>query len=96
MALLLLCAEGGGEPLAKVIPARAECGHALVFQDLDDVGVVDAERGEVVEDSLRLVVGAVDAVAGDLPVVGDRVERALGMVLIRPDATRPVTYRVSS
>src|SRR4051794_6444271 len=78
MASLLLCAEGGSEPLAEVVPARVERGHALVFQDLDDVGVVDAERGEVVEDGLGLLVAAVDAVARDLPMIFDRAEGGLG------------------
>ena len=40
--------------------------------------VVDAERGEFAEHALRLVVGAVDAVIGDLPAVGDRVQGGLG------------------
>src|SRR5690348_15809374 len=75
---LLSCAEGGGEPLSEVVPAGVERGHALVFQSLDDLAVVDAERGKVIEDGLRLLVGAVDAVVRDRPVVGDRVECGLG------------------
>src|SRR5512146_2973154 len=67
IALLLLCAEGGGKPLAEVVPAGVERGHALVFQGLHDVVVVDAERGEVIEDGLRLGAAAVDAVVRDLP-----------------------------
>src|SRR5437773_6053637 len=78
IASLLSCAEGGGEPLAEVVPAGVEGGHALVFQGLDDIAVVDAERGEVVEDGLRLLVAAVDAVVRDVPVAGDRVERSFG------------------
>src|SRR6185437_15151040 len=78
IASLLLGAEVGGEPLAEVVPAAVERGHALVFQGLDDVGVVDAERREVVEDGLGACVSAVDAVVRDVAVVGDRVQRGLG------------------
>src|SRR5487761_485715 len=78
IALLLSRAEGGGEPPAEVVPAGVERGHALVFQGLHDVVVVDAERGEVVEDGLRVRVAAADAVVGDVAVAGDRVQRGLG------------------
>src|SRR6185437_12333191 len=77
-SLLSLGAEGGGEPLAEVVPARVKRAHALVFQGLDDVGVVDAQRCRAVEDGPGVCVGAVDAVAGDVAVVGDRVQRGLG------------------
>src|SRR5690349_24944147 len=69
-----LGSQRGGEPLAEVVPAGVERADPLVFQRLDDVVVVDAEGGQFVEDSLRLVVGAVDAVVRDLPVAGDRVQ----------------------
>jgi hypothetical protein len=86
---LLSCAEGGGEPLAETVPARVERGHALVFQDLHHVVVVDAGRGEVVEDRLRLAIGAVDAVVRDLPVAGDRVQRGFGSGRLLGAALRP-------
>src|SRR6185437_3705252 len=69
MTSLLLCAQGGGEPLAKVVPARVERAHALVFQGLHDVVVVDAQRCQAVEDSPGVRVGAVDAVVRDVAVV---------------------------
>src|SRR5436190_3386218 len=74
-SLLLLGAEGGGEPLAEVVPAGVERGHALVFEDLHDVAVVDAQRRQVVEDGPRVRVGAVNAVIRDVAVIGDRVQR---------------------
>src|SRR6185437_9851080 len=78
MTSLLLRAEGGGEPLAEVVPAGVERGHALVFQGLHDVVVVDAQRCQAVEDGPGVRVGAVDAVVWDVTVVGDRVQRGLG------------------
>src|SRR5690349_22609139 len=65
-SLLPLRAEGGGEPLPEVVPACVESGHALVFQGLHDVVVVDAQRRQPAEDGLRVRVGAVDAVIGDV------------------------------
>ena len=50
----------------------------MVFEELHHVVVVDADRGEFAEGVPRLVVGAVDAVIRDPPVVGDRVEGGLG------------------
>src|SRR6266496_616096 len=69
--------QRGGQPLAELVPAGLERAYSLVFQHSHHVVVVDAERGEFAEHALRLVIGAVDAVIGDLPVVGDRVEDGL-------------------
>src|SRR5438105_563616 len=70
IASLLSYGEGGGEPLAQVVPARVERGHAVVFQRLHDVAVVDAELGEIVQHGLRLLVAAADAVVRDVAVIG--------------------------
>jgi hypothetical protein len=61
-----------------VVPAGVERGYSLVFQHLHHVVAADAERGQLIEHRLRLVVAAADAVARDLPVAGDRIERRLG------------------
>ena len=85
-----------GRRVDQLVPGVLELLDALDLEQLDDVVVVDADRGQVVEHLLRVGVVARDGVAPDDAVVGDRVEVASGIVLTVPGATSSTTYIVSS
>src|ERR1700752_2334940 len=69
----MVFAQRGGH----LIPAGVEGGHALVFEGLHDVVVVDAHGGEIIQHPAGVLVGAGDAVVGDLAMVGHGVKRCL-------------------
>src|SRR5215203_4546318 len=63
--------------LQQLLPGLLELVDPVFFQGEEDVGEVDADGVQLVEDLLRRRGGALHRVTGDFAVVGDGLERLL-------------------